>query len=225
MTTSDLFDHPVVLFDLDGTISDNSAGILACLEHALAEMGHPVPDAATLRATIGPPLRDAFAHCGVPEAQLDEAVERYRARYHDTGWSENDPYPGVIELIGRLSASGRRVATATSKPEFSATMILDHFGVSPHLEAIGAASLDASRTSKEAVVRHALDLLGADAGEALIVGDRHHDVLGARAAGVATSIGVRWGFAEPGELETAGATAIAADADHLARLLGVSSQL
>ncbi len=215
------FDHPVVLFDLDGTISDNSTGILASIEHALVELGRPVPDHDLLRSAIGPPLRQAFELCGVPEDELDDAVDRYRGRYREVGWRENETYPGVVELIGRLTTAGRRVATATSKPEVFTRQILDLFDVTRHLEAVGAASLDSSRSSKEDVVRHTLDLLDASADEALIIGDRHHDVLGARAAGVRVSIGVRWGFAEPGELEDAGATAIVDDVDQLAELLGI----
>lgn len=215
------FDHPVVLFDLDGTISDNSTGIVACMRHALAALELPEPTDATLRASIGPPLREAFVSFDLDDSAADRAVELYRERYHDVGWRENVLYAGSADLIAALSAAGRRVATATSKPEISATKILDHFGITPHLEVIGAASLDRSRSSKEAVVRHALDRLGAPGHDAVIVGDRHHDVVGARAAGVEASIGVTWGFAEPGELTAAGATAIVDTFDELATTLGL----
>ena len=214
--------QPVVLFDLDGTISDNSEGISTGMLHALDHLGISGVTAADTLGTIGPPLREVFAHFGVASDLIDDAVRVYRDYYHEHGWHQNVLHPGVVDVIITLAAHGRVVATATSKPEFSAVKIIEHFGLTPHLAYVGAASLDSTRAAKVDVVRHTLEVLGADAADAVMIGDRHHDVDGARAAGVTDVIGVTWGFGDRAELVDAGATTIVDTAAELANALGLS---
>ena len=212
--------HPVVLFDLDGTISDNSVGITNGIVRALAHFGITI-DPSEAGQYIGPPLRVVFPQLGVDPARVEDAVSVYRQYYDHIGWAENVLYDGVAAVLRALVASGRTVATATSKPDVSARRILEHFGLAENFQYIGAATLDGRRDHKHEVVAHTLEVLGVDPDDAVMVGDRSHDVEGARMAGVGACIGVTWGFALPGELEAAGASPIVADAGQLARALSV----
>ncbi len=214
------FDHRVVLFDLDGTISDNSVGIATGIVKAMAAFDIEVSHEEAAK-TIGPPLRITFPELGIAPHDVEAAIDTYREYYNDVGWAENVLYPGVPELIRELATGARTVATATSKPEPSARRILERFGLAGAFDYIGAATLDGSRDHKEDVVRHTLEVIGADPADAVMIGDRLHDIEGARRVGVHASIGVRWGFGEPGELEDAGATLIVDDISQLARALSV----
>ena len=211
----------VVLFDLDGTLTDSGPGILNCLEYALDAQGIPYPDRETMRTYLGPPLavtfRDQF---GMTDSQITAAIEKYRERYHDIGLFENSVYPGIPELLGQLQASNVRMVTATSKPEYSATRILQHFELDQYFEFIGAAALDGSRDSKSLVIGHTLQSTGIhpDSLSMIMIGDRHHDVHGAKEHGIDT-IGVLWGYGDAAELESAGVVGLAADPSALGTLL------
>ncbi len=211
----------VVLFDLDGTLTDSGPGILNCLEYALDAQGIPYPDRDTMRTYLGPPLavtfRDQF---GMTDSQITAAIEKYRERYHDIGLFENSVYPGIPELLAELKASNIRMVTATSKPEYSATRILQHFELDQYFEFIGAATLDGSRDSKSLVIGHTLETVGLnpDSFSMIMIGDRHHDVHGAKEHGIDT-IGVLWGYGDAAELESAGVVDLAADPSALGRLL------
>lgn len=196
-----------VLFDLDGTLTDAAPGIINCVHYALDTLGIEHPDDATMRTFLGPPLYVTFAeHFGMNEVQVREAIDLYRERYHDVGMLENEVYHGIPELLTALSESGTRMAIATSKPEFSATHILKHFNLVDYFEFIGADDLEGSRNSKQAVIAHVLANTGLDPTQnsLLMVGDRRHDVEGARVHGINT-IGVLWGYGDEAELTTAGA--------------------
>ena len=212
-----------VLLDLDGTLTDPYDGITRCVLHALAALGHPAPDEAALRGMIGPPLQEGFASLGVPVAQLDEAVRLYRERFSTTGLYENRLYDGIPELLDDLRAAGRRLALATSKPEVFAQRILDHFRLADRFDVVGGATLDGTRRRKADVIADVLAATGSTGpvrDGAVMVGDRAQDVLGAQAHGL-RCIGVRWGYAEPGELEAAGADPlVSTPAELLAALTG-----
>jgi phosphoglycolate phosphatase len=211
----------VVLFDLDGTLTDSGPGILNCLEYALDAQGIPYPDRETMRTYLGPPLAVTFREqFGMTDSQITVAIEKYRERYHDIGLFENSVYPGIPELLAELKASNIRMVTATSKPEYSATRILQHFELDQYFEFIGAAALDGSRDSKSLVIGHTLESVGIrpDSFSMIMIGDRHHDVHGAKEHGIDT-IGVLWGYGDAAELESAGVVDLAADPSALGRLL------
>ena len=215
----------IVLFDLDGTLTDAAPGIVNSLRYALDEMGVEHPDDATIATFLGPPLKDTFGgHFGMDDAAIDTAIAHYRARYHDIGLFENEVYPGIPELLAQLTGAGITLATSTSKPTVSATRILEHFDLAQHFTFIGGASLDGERNSKAEVIAHTLGSLGelgidASASRITMVGDREHDVIGAAQFGI-PAIGVLWGYGSRDELEGAGAVATADDPGHLGRLLG-----
>ncbi|MGB4325520.1 MAG: HAD family hydrolase [Candidatus Nanopelagicales bacterium] len=202
--------YEFILFDLDGTLTDAGPGILNCIEHALSDQGIEYPERAAMRSFLGPPLAVTFReHFNMSDAQITQAIDKYRERYHDVGMFENSVYDGVPELLQSLQASGIRMATATSKPEYSATRILQHFELDQYFEFIGASSLDGSRDSKASVIKHTLATTGAHPTKdsMIMVGDRHHDIDGAREHGINT-IGVLWGYGDHDELSSAGATEI-----------------
>ncbi len=196
-----------VLFDLDGTLTDPYDGISRSVAHALAQMSKPALSIQQLRAFIGPPLQDCFSSLGLDNDDVALAVELYRERFSELGLYENQVYGGIREALQALVASGTTLALATSKPLPFAERILDHFDLTKFFTAVGGATLDDSRRSKADVIAFALDRLNVCAGDAWMVGDRAQDIIGAKEHGM-SSVGVRWGYAEPGELEAAGADVI-----------------
>ena len=193
------------LFDLDGTVADNGEGILKSAQYALDAFGiHNEPE-ERLRRFVGPPLHESFMELyGFSREQAFAAVEKYRERYRGKGVYENQLYPGMGALLERLSQQAV-VCLATSKPEVFARTILETRQVLPCFQVVVGAELDGSRTDKAEVIQAVLEKLGHPPKEqAVMIGDRKHDILGAKKVGL-ESIGVQYGFAPPGELEEAGA--------------------
>jgi phosphoglycolate phosphatase len=196
------------VYDLDGTLTNPELGIVRCVEHTMLELGLDVPAPALVRACIGPPLREAFIMLGVPDSRAEEAVATYRDRYGETGLFENELIEGITIGLDELLESGVRLAVATSKIEQYAQRILEHFEIADRFEAVAGVSFDGHRTEKADVVADCLMRLGSpEPARTVLIGDRRHDVEGARKSGIAC-IGVTWGFAAPGELERAGAARV-----------------
>lgn len=195
-----------ILFDLDGTLTDNSMGIHRCIHHAMNRLGRPLAPDADLAWCIGPPLINSFARLlGSEQAdRAAEAVDLYRERYRETGLLENTVYPGVIEMLTRLRDQGFDLIVTTSKPEVFARRILDHFDLARFFGEIYGIGLDGSLLDKAELVRLALDRQGFRSGEAVIIGDREHDGAAARSNRI-DFIGATYGFGTRTELEAAGA--------------------
>lgn len=206
-----------ILFDLDGTLTDSGEGIINSVIPALEHYGIAIPSREELRVFVGPPLHDTFLRFGVPADQLDNATEIYRSRYIPIGKFENAPYPGIPELLETLKAQGHKLFVATSKPELMAVEILEHFDLARYFDRICGASMDTSRSSKEAVIAYLLEQNGS-AENMVMVGDTKYDVIGAKAHGIPT-IGVSWGYGEIDEMLEAGAAAIAHTTQELSELL------
>lgn len=207
---------PVAVFDLDGTLTDPKVGITRSVHYALVSLGVDVDDLEFLTAYIGPPLQDSFASiAGLSAHDTAKAVGKYREYFTETGIYENRVYPGIPECLGFLGVSGWRLAVATSKPTVFAKRILAHFHLRSHFEAVVGSELDGSRRHKPHVITHALALLGVDAGPGCVmVGDREHDVMGARRVGIRT-IGAAWGYGMAAELTDAGADLLVHDVGDL----------
>ena len=202
-----------ILFDLDGTLTDSGEGIINCAIYALEYYGLPIPSREELRSIVGPPLHKSLVKFGVPVEEADNAVAKYRERYIPIGKFENTPYPGIQELLERLKADGHHLFVATSKPEAMSVEILEHFGLAHYFDRICGASLDTSRSTKEAVIAYLLNECGAQE-NAIMVGDTDFDVIGANAHGIPT-IGVSWGYGTVESMEKAGAAAIVHTMDEL----------
>ncbi|MBR2408853.1 MAG: HAD-IA family hydrolase [Lachnospiraceae bacterium] len=210
-----------ILFDLDGTVTNPEEGITKSFAYALEYMGIHVEDRTELRKVIGPPLLqsfDEFYH--FTKEQALEATAKYRERYQDMGWAENEVYPGMEETLKTLWEQGAKLILATSKPERFAVRIMEHFGLSKYFTMLcGADDYAKDRSTKEQVVRYALEQNGiTDIGEVIMVGDRKYDVEGAAAVGIKT-IGVLYGFGDAEELRSAGAIRLVESPQELADYL------
>lgn len=209
----------LVLFDLDGTLVDSEPGIAASVAHALGRFGLPAPTREALRAWIGPPLRESFAAVfGAGDPRVDAAVAAYRERYVASGWCELSVYPDIAETVAALRAGGSRLAVVTTKIEDQARRIVAHLPFGAAFEAVYGAPPGTVNGDKSARIARALGDFGVTGSACAMVGDRHFDVLGARANAV-YAIGAAWGFGSVEELREAGADAIAARPDQLLPLL------
>jgi phosphoglycolate phosphatase len=210
----------LVLFDLDGTLVDSTPGIWASIRVAAAELGLPEPTPGQLRSMVGPPLEEGFAGAfGLLPDDVARAVAAYRAHYTAGAMFDAHVYPGIPELLAGLRAAGAVLAVATSKPEPFAVRILEHAGLLGEFAGVHGATLDGTVRHKDQVVAAAL-AAHPDGERPVLIGDRSHDVLGARAHGL-PCIGAGWGPALPGELAAAGAVAVATLPADVPALLGV----
>ncbi len=213
-----------ILFDLDGTLTDPKEGITKSVAYALKYYGIPVEDLDTLCKFIGPPLTDSFEnYYGFDKEQAIEAVEKYREYFKPYGVYENKVYDGVDNLLCRLKESGKVIVLATSKPTVFAKVILEHFGLMKYFDIVVGSELDGSRVTKGDVVAYALEQLSAkvakdgmvfDKSEAVMVGDREHDIIGAKQNGL-ESIGVLYGYGCVEEFEEYGAEQVAVSVEEL----------
>ena len=206
-----------ILFDLDGTLTDSGEGIINCVIYALERFGLPIPAREELRYFVGPPLHESFIKQGVPADRAEDAVAIYRERYVPTGMFENTPYPGVRELLENLKKEGHTLFVASSKPEWMCADILKHFDLANYFDMICGATMDTSRTNKEAVIEYLIQENG-KTDNMIMVGDTKFDVLGAKAHNI-PCIGVSWGYGSVAEMQESGAIAIAETMDELENLL------
>ena len=206
-----------VLFDLDGTLTDSGEGIINCAIPALEHFGLPIPSREEMRVFVGPPLHETFQRFGVPADKTEEAIRVYRSRYIPTGMFENTPYPGIKELLETLKKENYTLYVATSKPEEMSVTILERFGLAPYFDRICGASIDSSRSTKDAVIAYLLEQSGAKE-DMVMVGDTKYDVLGAKAHGI-PAIGVSWGYGSVEEMTDAGAIGIADTMEQLLELI------
>ena len=182
----------LVIFDLDGTLTDSADGIVSSFRHALGEIGASVPSGDLAGRIVGPPMHVTLTGMGLG-GRADEAIAAYRADYTTRGWAMNSLFEGISDLLADLRAAGVRLAVATSKAEPTAKKIIEHFGLEEHFEVIAGASVDGVRSSKAEVVAHAIAQLAPLPDRVLMVGDRAHDVEGAAAHGIDTIV-VEWGY-------------------------------
>lgn len=209
-----------VLFDLDGTLTDPKLGITRSIQYALRKHGIEPPDADALEPFIGPPLEQSFRLTfGFDASQARRAVEDYREYFSQQGLYENEVYAGIPGLLRDLRNADVRIGLATSKPTVFAQRILDHFDLAKHFDLVVGSFLDGQRVEKSEVVAHALAGVASLPPERVVmVGDRMHDVEGARANGI-DAIAVTYGYGSREELEAAAPTSLAASVDDLRRLL------
>lgn len=194
--------------DLDGTITDPKEGITKSVAYALNHYGIKVENLDTLEKFIGPPLSDSFQEFyGFDREKSLEAVEKYREYFKDKGIFENRLYPGMEHLLQIITEQGGKLVLATSKPEIFAKRILEYFHIAEYFTFAAGSTLDTTRNKKADVIRYALDSLGIEPGDAVMVGDRKHDVIGAKENGM-ECIGVLFGYGDREELEAAGADRI-----------------
>jgi len=205
-----------LFLDLDGTLTDPAPGISACFLHSARALGHGELDEAAVRRFIGPPLREAFAEIlGTRDAaHIEEAVRIYRERFSTIGLFENALYPGVLDALSKLREAGHSLSLVTSKAAVYAERIVDHFGLRQHVPRVYGAELSGERSTKAELIAHALFGEGLAPAQACMIGDREHDVRGAKVHALA-AIGVTWGYGSRAELEAAGADQVVDTLDEL----------
>jgi phosphoglycolate phosphatase len=215
-----------VLFDLDGTLTDPREGIVACLKYALLGLGHNCPSDLDLARFIGPPLKESFAvllHT-TDRKQINAAVELYRQRFSSKGMLDNTVYPGIHSALTTLRGRGALLFVTTSKPRVFAERIVEHFGLKEYFCAVYGSELDGTRSDKGELIAHVLQAESLSPHSTVMVGDRAHDILGAKAHAV-FPIGVLWGYGSSDELIAAGATTLCAKPETLDNMLLSNSNL
>ena len=210
----------IILFDLDGTLTDPVEGITNSVRFALGHFGIEENDREKLKKFIGPPLVGAFEeYCGLTNAQAKTALQKFRVYFEKKGIFENRLYPGTKETLAALKKRGFTLAVASSKPELYVKRILAHFGIDVYFDFVGGSDMEETRAEKSAVIAYVLEKLGSsDAKNCVMVGDRSHDVVGARENKI-NCVGVLFGCGSREELEGAGALALARDMRELEEIL------
>ena len=197
--------YKVILFDLDGTLTESGEGITKSVQYALEKLGKPEEDLKKLEVFVGPPLLQQFmTYAGLDEETGRKAVEYYRERYATVGIVENRPYAGVEETLDTLCDKGYILAVASSKPEYFVKKILDHFALTRYFSEIVGSEMSGKRTGKAEVIEEVLNRLNMQnhRNEVIMVGDKEHDVLGARKAGL-ECVAVSYGYGTEDELKQA----------------------
>ena len=211
----------IILFDLDGTLTDPKEGITKCVQYALKHFGIDA-DLSELLCFIGPPLIDSFRQFYKFDDETAKiAVEKYRERFKDIGIFENGVYDGIHDMLKTCKNMGYRIGLATSKPEVFARRILDKYLLTEYFDEITGSTMDGSINTKTAVIQEAFSRMGIDdeiKSQVIMIGDREHDIIGAKNCGI-ESVGVYFGYAEDGELEAAGAEYIVDTVAQLKELL------
>ena len=210
--------YKVILFDLDGTLTESGEGITKSVQYALERIGKQEADLEKLKAFVGPPLTEMFMkYAQVDEETAKKAVEIYRERYSVTGIFENAVYPGIEDMLAQLKKKGYILAVASSKPEVYVKKILDHFGLTQYFTEIGGSEMDGRRTNKTEVIEDVLRRLNMDKHreQVIMIGDKEHDVYGARKAGL-ECIAVSFGYGTKEELTNAEPLKIVDSAEEIA---------
>lgn len=208
-----------ILFDLDGTLTNPQEGITNSVAYALEHFGIHTEDNATLNKYIGPPLRQSFMEfAGLSEEDSHIGMTKYREYFGPKGIYENVVYDGITELLELLKNKGYKIVLATSKPWIYAEMILEKFQLKKYFDFVAGSELNGVRTNKADVIEYAINKYGIDIKDAVMIGDRKHDILGAKKNNLKT-IGVLYGFGTKEELQDAGADYIALSVENLFDLI------
>ena len=191
-----------VFLDLDGTLTDPKAGITKSIRYAMIKIGAPLPENFELDWTIGPSLWDSFGKMGLKDKDIDRAITYYRERYTDVGLFENQVYEGIPSALEVLKKNHIKMYLMTAKPHSYAKKITAHFELSKFLTHEFGSELDGRNTNKADLISHALSFLNISSSNAIMVGDRKYDIIGAKENSIKT-IGVTWGYGTQRELEKA----------------------
>lgn len=194
--------YDTILFDLDGTLTDPQEGITKSVQYALRKMGIEVEDRTKLLPFIGPPLMYSFQHFyGLTKEEAREAVGYYREYFERDGMYDNRAFDGMADILAMLKAKGKTLLVATSKPTIFADPIVRHYGMGEYFKEIIGASTDGTRTEKGQVIAEALRYTDSPREAVLMIGDREHDVIGAREHGIdVLNVGFGYGTAEEREV-------------------------
>ena len=214
-----------ILFDLDGTLTDSSPGIVRSIQHALVKMGLEEKDEDKLRSFVGPGLKYTFRrNYFYEEEDVEQAVKFYRSYFSTKGIFENELYEGAVDLLKSLHDDGIKIALATAKPTYFANIILKHFEIRDYFDVVVGSHLNGNRTDKREIIAEVMDQLGLpEVKQCLMVGDREYDIMGAKHHGIKT-VGVNYGYGSPKELLDAGADHLIDSPSELLTILSAVEQ-
>jgi len=217
--------YKIILFDLDGTLSDPKIGITKSVQYALQKMGIDEPDIDKLECFIGPPIQESFVDFyGFNEKQNQKAIELYRERYKETGMYENELYDGIPSLLARLKEHQFTLVVATSKLTVFAEKILNYFKIDQYFDLVVGSNLDGTRSSKTDIIQYILnEYKEHKKDEFIMIGDRKHDLIGAENTGI-DSIGVTYGYGSLNELNSSNPTYIINNLEELVSIF-IASQV
>lgn len=209
-----------ILFDLDGTIIDPKIGITSSVAYALNKFNINVDNLDNLCKFIGPPLKDSFMDFyNFSEEDAEKAILYYRERFQEKGIYENYVYENFENLLINLKKQGKILLIATSKPTVFAEKILEYLNLRKYFDFVGGSNFDGTRSNKVDVILHVLKENSIDdLSSAIMIGDRKHDIIGAKKAGL-QSIGVLYGYGNYEELSISGASYIVENVEELSTLL------
>lgn len=216
-------DYEVILFDLDGTVIDQGLGIVNSVMYALEKFNISVDNPKELHKFIGPPLHKSFEEFyGFSEEQAMKAVEYYREYYKDKGIYQTEIYNGIEDVLKELKDNQKIIALSTSKPQFFSEKILDFLKLTSYFDVIVGSNLDGTRTDKAEIIEYTISQCNAikavDISKVIIVGDRKHDIIGAKTAGI-DSLGVLYGYGSKEELDNVKPTYIASTPHNITEIL------
>jgi len=212
--------YKTIFFDLDGTLTDPATGITNSVLYALNKFDIEVNDRSELFKFIGPPLLDAFSeYYGFSKSESEKALMYYREYFSNKGIFENMLYDGTKDMLKKVKSMEKNIVLATSKPLEFAIRILKHFEIFEMFDFVAGASMDETRNQKKDVIKYAIDSFGiTDTSTVLMVGDREHDILGAKKFSI-DSAGVLYGYGSKEELKKAGATYIVKNIEDILKLI------
>lgn len=204
--------YKTLLLDLDGTLIDSGEGIMKCAQYSLAHFGIEVKDLQTLRPFVGPPLEDSYKmFYGFSDEDAQKAVQLYRKRYFNEGWTEQHLYAGVTDFLAEIRNRGYVMGVATSKMQVQADRVMSEFGLAEYFDFVAGRDNEGKLHSKADVINAGLAAEGiTDRNTILMIGDRKFDIIGARECGI-DSLGVLYGYGDREEFEKAGADYICSD--------------
>ena len=217
--------YKIILFDLDGTLSDPKVGITKSVEYALQKMQIQESNIDELECFIGPPLQDSFAeYYNFDEEDKQKAIDYYRERFKEVGMYENELYSNIPNLLKSLNDLNYRLVVATSKPTVFSEEILRHFNIDHYFDLVVGSNLDGTRTAKTDIIQYIIDKYnGHKLEDFIMIGDKKHDIIGANNNGI-DSIGVTYGYGSYEELSQSNPTYIVESVDQLKDIL-IGSQV
>lgn len=213
--------YKMILFDLDGTLSDPKIGITKSVQYGLEKTGIFEPDLQKLECFIGPPLQDSFAeYYHMNENDILKAIDYYRERFKEKGMFENELYPGIQAMLEYLKQAGHTLIIATSKPTVFSEQILKYFAIDRYFDQVVGSNLDGTRSSKTDIIDYILNLYrDYDQHDFVMIGDRKHDLIGAHNTGI-DCIGVTYGYGSIDEIKGASPTYMVGSVEELKQILG-----
>ncbi len=196
-----------VFFDLDGTLTDPKVGIVNCYRFAMSNLGLEIDPDIKLESYIGPPMRSAFKELCGDAAYVEQAVDLYRKRFSTIGLFENQVYDGIFDCLDQVSAKADNIYVVTSKPTVYSVRIIEHFNLNRYFKVVFGSNLDGTLSDKTELIEHVLNSENILPKEAVMIGDRKFDMVGAKNNGI-RALGVLWGYGTEEELQCAGADAL-----------------